>query len=220
MSDQDRGFAREFLFKIIEDNQSTIRSIDTKAGFAIAVLGAMIGKALDSGRLSAALTSGRSLQIVLALSFSLLAVYSAALAFKTVLPMINPAENVSIPSGLRPPFFINQFKIERYLHLFLSSKQYASLEETHASYSSAVSKASAADIESVLAAEVLKLSFIRQMKTDRLTALAVALVITVITFIVLIASAPQKQNADGQQPSQKCTQSEVNPSFRYLSAIR
>jgi hypothetical protein len=219
VTDQDRGFAREFLFKIIDDNQSTIRSIDTKAGFAIAVLGAMIGKALDGGRLSTALTSRQGLPIVLALSFSVLTIYSAALAFKTVLPMINPAEHVSIPSGLRPPFFISQFKTKRYLHLFTSSKKYASLEETHASYSSSVSQASAAEIESVLSAEVLKLSFIRQMKTDRLTALATALVITVIAFVVFIATTPQQRNPNGQQSPQKSAQDEGTPMVRYVNEI-
>lgn len=186
MAEADRSHALTFLYKIIDDNQSTIRFLDTKAGFGIAVLGAIVGKVLlDQDQLVAFSSHG---PIVLGISafFGLLVALSATLGFRTVIPTVNPAQNVTFPDDLEPRFFIYKFKCCRFLRLFSSSKKYATLEMTHAAYCEALREASAEKLESILAAEALKLSFIRQMKTDRLGAFAKLLVVTVALFTVLM----------------------------------
>ena len=55
----------------------------------------------------------------------------------------------------------------------------------------ALGQATAEDLESVAAAEVPKLSFIRQLKMDRLAGFANALIATVILFIVIMFAAPK-----------------------------
>jgi hypothetical protein len=51
---EDESHTLTFLYKIVDDNQETIRFLDTKAGFGIAVLGAIVGKVLfDQDQLTA-----------------------------------------------------------------------------------------------------------------------------------------------------------------------
>ena len=65
---------------------------------------------------------------------------------------------------------------------------------THAQYCVALSDVTHETLESVVAAEVLKLSFIRQIKIDRLSAFGKVLIFTVILFIILIYAAPKPRS--------------------------
>lgn len=190
MSEHDRTYAREFLCKIIEDTQDTIRALDAKAGVGIVILGAMVGKVLDQDQIAAIKASG-PVPIIIFIIFSGLAIISAALAFKTVFPMVNPAEHVAAPNNLRPPFFITGLKPSHFLRLFSSRKEFARLAETHADYCMEVQNVSETAIEKILVAEVLKLSFIRLLKNDRLIAFAKVLAICVIIFVLLIFLVPK-----------------------------
>ena len=51
MAESERTQALTFLYKIIDDNQDTIRFLDTKAAFGIAILGAIASKLLDPAKL-------------------------------------------------------------------------------------------------------------------------------------------------------------------------
>jgi hypothetical protein len=186
-----RGFARDFLYKIIDDSQGTIRALDTKAGLGIVVLGAMISKMLDQDQVKL-IAAGGKLTVVLGVLFAVSWIGAAILAFKTVFPMINPAENVELPASLRPPFFLAKLSHSGFLRHFSGNKNFARLAETHASYSSALQAASVDVIEAVAVAEVLKLSFIRQMKTDRLGLFAKTLVVAVIAFLALTFLTPKQ----------------------------
>jgi hypothetical protein len=188
MAENDISQRLTFLYKIIDDNQATIRFLDTKAAFGIAVLGAMVGRALDPDQLAAFGTHGLFILLV-SFAFALFTVVAAALGFRTVFPTVNPAENVSFPDNLEPRFFIFKFKPERFWRYFSSSKKYARLEVTHSEYCDALNRTTAESLASITAAEALKLSFIRQLKTDRLTAFSKALIGTVILFMVLTLSA-------------------------------
>lgn len=187
MGEDSRAYAREFLFKVIEDTQGTIRSLDAKAVVGIAILGAMLGKMLSRSQFDAIRHAG-VFPILVFVVFAVSAILAAALAFKTVFPMINPSKNVTFANDLRPPFFIHRFGVHRWLRLLFSGNKFATLAETHDSYCGAVRTATEEEIERILAAEVLKLSFIRQIKHDRLTAFAVALTVLVMAFVVLVFS--------------------------------
>ena len=188
---QDRTHILSFLYKMLDDNQGIIKYLDTKAGFGIAILGAIIGKIVfDQNQIVALLSQGPRTAIVFA-AFGLFAILAAILGFLTVFPMINPAENVCYPSELDPQFFITEFDPKRIGRLFSSRPQYVRLKKTHSQYCRTLENATPAQIETVLAAEVLKLSFIRQLKIDRLTAFALFLSLTVITFVVLAFVTPK-----------------------------
>ena len=192
MAEKDKSHTLAFLYKIIDDNQATIRFLDTKAGFGIAILGAIVGKVLLDQDQIAAFKSHGAAVTGLSILFGLFVVLAAILGFKTVFPTINPSQNVSFPDDLEPRFFISKFSCCRYLRLFSSNKKFAMLKETHADYCGALRAVSIEQLESIIAAEVLKLLFIRQLKTDRLRAFATALVWTVILFIVLMFAARKR----------------------------
>ena len=179
MAGEDRTYALTFLYKIIDDNQATIRFLDTKAAFGIAILGAVVGKVLDKDQLVACESHGL-IVMVISVIFAMLVVTSAILGYKTVFPTINPAQNVSFPDNLEPKFFISELSRRSVLRLFSSGKKFAMLKATHADYCAAVKEATAEKIESIAAAEVLKLSFIRQIKMDRLVAFSTAIIFTVV----------------------------------------
>jgi hypothetical protein len=197
MEDGNRTITLTFLYKIIDDNQATIRFLDTKAAFAIAVLGAMVGKILDSDELVVLTSHGPFISSVAAF-FALLMIFAAFLGYMTVFPMVNPAENVSVPDHLAPKFFISKFSRKSPLRFFVSGKNAAMLETTHEEYCAALKITDAEMIESIAAAEVLKLSFIRQLKTDRLSALAKVLTLTVFLFIFLTIAAPRPKPAPAE----------------------
>ncbi len=146
----------------------------------------------------------------LALLFAAFAILAGLLAFKTVFPMVNPAINVSFPGNLRPAFFIARLKPSRIWRLFSSSPRFATLEETHASYVTSLANATEADIEHIVAAEVLKVSFIRQMKTDRLTGFAKALTVAVLLFVLLLLGVPRKEHPDRTLPKLSCPDGNVS----------
>lgn len=210
MAAEDRGYILTFLCKIIDDNQATIRFLDTKAGFGIAILGAMVGKVLlDQDQLKACWSHGM-IATGLAVVFFGLVLVTATLGYRIVFPLVNPAENVTYPDNLEPKFFIHEFGKKSRWRWFSSNKSFATLATTHEQYCQAIQAATTEKVESILGAEVLKLSFVRQLKTDRLSAFATFLVITVGLFVVLLFLSPkvaaEKQGlptATIQQPCSK-----------------
>lgn len=194
MAETDRAFVREFLYKIIDDTQGTIRSLDAKAAVGIAILGAMVGQVIGRSYFEATRHTGPFSTTVFFL-FATLATIAACLGFKTVFPMIDPSKNVTFANDLRPPFFIHRFAVKRWPSALLSHRAFARLAETHDSYCKAIDSASPADVERILAAEVLKLSFIRQMKHNRLAAFSIALIVAVVLFVTLVYSIPNLPSA-------------------------
>ena len=175
-----------FLYKIIDDNQSTIRFTDTKAAFGIAVLSAMLSKVLAQYPSLRPLTGQPPIVIWLFISFSFFCAIAAILAFRVLFPTIDPYKNVRVPRDLSPRFFITELGDKSWLRLFSSSDRYSTLSETHAQYNDSVLQALPEDLISTLCAEVLKLSFVRQLKTDRLIWFARALTATVMVFLLFI----------------------------------
>lgn len=190
MSENERTQALTFLYKIIDDNQATIRFLDTKAAFGIAILGAIVSKLLDTDQISACRSHG-IVALVAATVLFVLVTLSAFLGFRTIFQVINPAANVSFPDNLEPKFFIFEFRRRGILRLFSSSKRFSTLKTTYAEYSTALDRATARELEAVTVAEVLKLSFIRQLKTDRLQWFTRTMIATVILFVAVMIIAPK-----------------------------
>lgn len=186
----ERSETLTFLYEILDDIQGTIRFLDTKAAFGIAILGGLSEKLLDPDQIAACRSHG-PMTLFISVALGLLVGLSAFLGFRTVFPLINPAENVSFPDNLQPKFFVSELRPRRILRLFSSSKKFSMLKTTHAEYCAALDGATAIDLESVVAAEALKLSFICQLKTDRLQWFARLLIATVALFLVVVFAAPK-----------------------------
>lgn len=192
MRESDRSHILGFLFKIIDDNQSTIRFLDTKAAFGIAVIGAIVAKLFEHDRLLTLTAHGRVLSTLSVLLVVLIAT-SATLGYKTIFPTINPCDNVCLPDNLEPKFFISKFECSNWLRLLSSNKKFAKLKTTHFEYCASLMNATDRELESVVAGEVLKLSFIRQLKTDRLSWFARVLILTVLLFLALSVVASREE---------------------------
>jgi hypothetical protein len=190
MDENVRTQALTFLYKIIDDNQATIRFLDTKAAFGIAILGAIASKLLEPDQISASNSHGPFVATVW-VALILLVILSAFLGFRTIFPTINPSANVSLPDKLEPKFFISELGRKGILRLFSSHKRHSTLKTTHADYSAAVEGATVGELQAVVVAEVLKLSFIRQLKTDRLQWFTRTMIATVILFVVVMILAPK-----------------------------
>ena len=193
--DDDRTYAREFLFKSIEDTQGTIRSLDAKAGIGIVVLGAMLSQVVDHDEFIA-VTRGGWIPITAFVAFSLLAIVAAGLALKALFPMVNPTHNVHLTHTLRPQFFVGNLKPRRFLRLFSSKRRFAALEETHDDYYAALKNSPVENFDKILAGEVLKLSFIRQIKNDRVVALGKTLAVALVVFVILVFFTPKPPRSE------------------------
>src|SRR6185437_6763962 len=179
MAGNDTSQKLTFLYKILDDNQATIRFLDTKAAFGIAVLGAVVGRTLQPDQL-AALGGHGAFMLVLSITLAVVIFISSVLGFMVIFPTVNPAENVSFPDNLAPRFFISTLSPSRFWRLFSSDRKYVRLKTTHAEYCEALRGSTVEELESIVAAEVLKLSFIRQLKTDRLRAFSKSLILAVV----------------------------------------
>jgi hypothetical protein len=189
MAESEQTQALTFLYKVIDDNQDTIRFLDTKAAFGIAILGAIASKLLEQDQISACRSHG-PVAMTASAALVVLLILSAFLGFRTIFPVIDPAANVSFPDDLKPKFFISEFGRRRILRLFSSSNKFSTLKITHTEYLASIEGATTKEFVAVATAEVLKLSFIRQLKTDRLQWFAKATIITIILFIIVMVLAP------------------------------
>jgi len=189
---RERSQSLEFLYKAVEDIQGTIRFLDTKAAFGIAILGAVVAQLLDSHLLTEYRSHGVVLCVLVPLLTAAIAL-SAVAGFLTVFPLINPSEHVWFPDNLEPRFFIAELTPRSFWRLFSGRSRFCRLRMTHPEYCAALERADSRHFESVMAAEVLKLSFIRQLKTDRLQWFAKCLIITVILFLCIALLGPKAE---------------------------
>lgn len=175
----------EFLYKSLEDNQNVIRFLDAKAGFAIVLLSAMAGKIM-SNMSSYLPRAGLPLWHVVLLCVFLTSLLLAALIFvRVIFPSSNPAANCRTLT-LTPPFFLCEFKPKRFHRIFTSNPKYSQLAQDHEAYLGQILTADATALVRVISAEVLKVSYIRQIKADRLRGLAHASGVCVLLFAALI----------------------------------
>ena len=184
----DTGQQLTFLYKALDDNQSLIRFLDAKAAFAVALLSAMIGRVLGNLGAYFPWTEQSHWRQLLVLGFGLSAIIAIFLVSLIVFPTINPALNTNLlpPSG--PLFFITQLNPKKLRRIFSRSPKYSRLFQDHSDYFSQITAADNALLLRIVSGEVLKVSYIRHIKADRVKALAVPLVGCSILFALLLVS--------------------------------
>lgn len=176
----------EFLYKIVEDTQNTIRFIDTKAAFCVTLLSGMAAVVLQNGH------GGRAndhAHPVLFIAFMLADIVTLLVCLRVIFPTIksHSATPAGAPVACGPKFFIGHNKRHHWLlHTLRNTVEADALSESHASYVGALSGASDVNLLSSMCDEVLMISLIRQIKSDRLHAAMFSLVGTVLLFCILI----------------------------------
>jgi hypothetical protein len=164
----------EFLYRSVDDTQNTIRFIDTKAAFCVTLL---------SGMTAGVLQRGHGAHGHLFLVFMAAVAVSLVLCLRVIFPVIKPHSAPSADPARRPPkFFISHHAAHHWLRHTFSNMVDNVLSEDHDSYTAAVRDASDDDILTAMCDEVLMISLIRQIKTDRLHTAMYALLGTVALF--------------------------------------
>jgi len=179
----------EFLYKAHEDNQNLIRFLDAKAAFAVAILAAMVNKVLSGVGLYFPWGAQPHWHQILVLGFGLTALIASILVVLILFPITNPALNVRLIAATNEPtFFLTQLNPRRWLRIFSRSPNYSRLAQDHGEYVSKISTASNTALLQAISGEVLKVSYIRQIKTDRLRAMTIALATCAVFFVLLVGT--------------------------------
>ena len=174
----------EFLYKAVEDTQNTIRFIDTKAAFCVTLLSGMAAGVLQGHR--APHTDAQK---------ALLAVFIAAVALsllvclRVIFPVIKPHSDHSLHTERTiPKFFISHHRSHHWLRHTFSSSVADVLSESRGSYTAALTGAEDQDLLIAMCDEVVMISLIRQIKSDRLHAAMYSLAATIAVFAVVMLS--------------------------------
>ncbi len=179
----------ELLYKIHEDNQNLIRFLDAKAAFAVAILAAMVNKVLSSLGFYFPWGAQPHWRQILVLGFGLTALIATVLVVLILFPIINPGLNVRLISASSgPTFFLTRLEPKSWLRVFFRSPKFSRLAQEHSEFLNQVTGASNAALLQAISGEVLKVSYIRQIKTDRLRAVAIALTGCATFFVLLVGT--------------------------------
>ena len=171
----------EFLYKIIEDTQDTVRFLDTKAGFCVTLLSGMTAVSLQH-------QGGKPvIHYILFALFLAVEVCSILVCLRVIFPTVKPHINNGAPA--KPRFYIAHNKAHHWILHTIANPKDNILSESKVSYFQSLKQATDEDLLSSLADTVLTLAFIRQIKSDRLHAAMFCLIASVFLFAaVMLAS--------------------------------
>jgi hypothetical protein len=176
-----------FLYKILDDNQGVIRLLDAKAAFGVALLSAMMGKILADLPSYFPFLVQPWWRKVLFVSFWSLALTGGLVVFKVIFPVHNPADNVRLTAReCKPPFFLSGLNPKRWLRFLFRSPRFSMLALPQEVFLGDVKNATFDSLIECMTGEVLKVSYIRQIKADRLRALGYLLFACSLLFVVLV----------------------------------
>jgi hypothetical protein len=174
----------EFLYKAVEDTQNTIRFIDTKAAFCVTLLSGMAAGVLQGHR-----EPHTDMQKALLAVFLLAVAFSLLVCLRVIFPVIKPHSDHSLHTTRTiPKFFISHHPSHHWIRHTLSSSVDDVLCEDRGSYTAALSGAEDQDLLLAMCDEVLMISLIRQIKSDRLHAAMYSLAGTIVLFGAVMLS--------------------------------
>lgn len=173
-----------FLYMAVQDTQSTIRFLDTKAGFCVTLISAMGAVLLQHHHSPDT-----------ALEKALLSVFIAAIAIallscmRVIFPVIKPhSDHSQHTSRTIPKFFVSQHPSHHWLRHTLSNSVDDVLCEDRASYTTAMTGASDDDLLISMCDEMVLISLIRQIKSDRLHTVMYTLAAEIALFAAIMLS--------------------------------
>jgi hypothetical protein len=173
-----------FLYKAVDDTQLTIRFIDTKAAFCVTLLTCMVAGSLQADQNSHSLIHRFSFFLFLvSVGLTLL------ICLRVIFPVIKPQSASSIDSSrVLPKYFIHQQRDHHWIRHALSSSVGDVLDDDHASYTATLSAATDADLFSSMCDELLMVSLVRQIKSDRLQSVIFPLIAAIVCFLAMMVS--------------------------------
>lgn len=176
-----------FLTTAIADAQELIRFIDTKTAIIITIIGAYVVGAFSAVDIIVAYWYKFSICFwIVLIAYIVLLIFSIIITTRIIKPTNMPTENIDFEDLAKPdlPFFIAPNKYNcKILIPFKNSSNY----KLEISYKDFKSKINASDIDVIinsLSLELLKVSFIRNIKNDRFNILLFSLLITTLLFLV------------------------------------
>jgi hypothetical protein len=175
----------EFLYAAITDAQELIRFIDTKTGIVVGFIGAFVVGLFSCVANIVLYVCSFSIVFWILLGL-LLAVFvlSIWMILKIIKPVNNPKDNIYLDPTINMPlkFYIPSNKYFNLFYPFLNLKRFK-LSEDLKNYIETLNNISDNDIVSILAYELFKVSYIRNIKNDRFNVLIGVVLILAVLFV-------------------------------------
>ncbi len=184
--DEPSDFANKlwFLYNVVTDAQGTIRFLDTKAAFCVTLLTAMAAAAFQ---FSSSHHRFPQAHLVFMGIFALMALACLSICVRVIFPTVHLQGSFSATGAAEPPFFLVPKSQRHRLRDTLGNQPPQGLEATHANYLATMMAASDADLVRSMCDEVVTISFLRQVKSDRLHLGVQILSLTVLAFFFQLA---------------------------------
>jgi hypothetical protein len=173
-----------FLYNVVSDVQGTIRFLDTKAAFCVTLLTAMTAATFQFFS-----SHHRFAQVHLVLQgiFAALALACLSVCVRVIFPTVHLQGSFSVTGVNEPPFFLVPKRQGNSFRDTLGNQPPEGLEATHATYLASMMAATDADLVRSMCDEVVTISFLRQVKSDRLHLAIQVLSVTVLVFFIQLA---------------------------------
>jgi hypothetical protein len=168
----------EFLLRIIEDTQDTVRFLDTKAAFCVTLLSGMAAITLQHP------SAHHQTHHALFILFMATIVGSLLVCLRVIFPTVKP--NIGQAPPAKPRFYIGHNKAHHWLIHTLTNPDDNILSESKTSYMHSLERSTDHHLMSSLAETVLTLAFIRQIKSDRLHTAMFCLICSVFLFATIM----------------------------------
>jgi hypothetical protein len=168
----------QFLYSVVRDTQDTIRFLDTKAGFCVTLLTAMM--AVSFGPLSHGLHGGPAHHALQA-AFGVTTLFTLAMCLRVIFPTIHLQGKFSSSGPASPAFFLPHRRNRSVVRAIWAAGTNP-LAISHDDYLADVLKSNDADLVRSMCDEVIVVSAIRQLKADRLHVAIVSLFLVVTLF--------------------------------------
>jgi hypothetical protein len=173
-----------FLYNVVTDAQGTIRFLDTKAAFCVTLLTAMTAAAYQFSSYHHYFPHAH---LVFLGILGLLALTCLSICVRVIFPTVHLQGSFSVTVASEPPFFLVPKSQRHKLRDILGNQAPEGLESTHATYLASMMAATDADLVRSMCDEVVTISFLRQVKSDRLHLAIQVLSVTVVAFFVQLA---------------------------------
>ncbi|HEX4007372.1 MAG TPA: hypothetical protein VHX60_14445 [Acidobacteriaceae bacterium] len=170
----------EFLYCVVKDTQETIRFLDTKAGFCVTLLTAMMAAAF--GPFSHT-TNYRYVHNAGITAFTITTLFALMMCLRVIFPTIHLQGKYSTTRVAAPQFYLPP-KEDRNRFQALWGGSASPLGVTHDAYMADIMNATDADLVRSMCDEVVIISAIRQLKSDRLHTAILTLALAIGFFFV------------------------------------
>jgi hypothetical protein len=173
-----------FLYNVVTDVQGTVRFLDTKAAFCVTLLTAMTAAAYQFSNSHHYFPRAHLVSLGV---FGVLALTCLSICVRVIFPTVHLQGSFSVIAANEPPFFLVPKRQRHSLRDTLGNLPPEGLEATHATYLASMMAANDADLVRSMCDEVVTISFLRQVKSDRLHLAIQVLSVTVVAFFFQLA---------------------------------